>query len=264
MYSMKMTLYLTVLSVLLLSVAGCSGSDAPSPKDDVSGVTLQTRGGGETAGYRLLVFEGSAGKCLVNQSFGSGNESVRLANGTYGFVTLSGVEGFDLPVAGTTVGIDPSVPVALKAGGKCSPVQVSVLQEVGIPGTSVYEVALKPATCLLKLELKDAPGGVALGLTNMYGGVSLTGSYAGDAPLCSSYPLDSEENICLPTKGNAVLQYTGVASNLPETSGTLDLGMPLEPGYTYSFTLQWQGEHLKITSTVEKWKDGDETTGDAE
>ena len=62
MYSMKMTLYLTVLSVLLLSVAGCSGSDAPSPKDDVSGVTLQTRGGGETADYRLLVCEGSAGK----------------------------------------------------------------------------------------------------------------------------------------------------------------------------------------------------------
>lgn len=145
------------------------------------------------------MFDNSEGTCLFNQSFGSGNKSVKLANGTYRFVTLSGIEGFDLPAGGTTDDISLSTPIALKAGSKCSPVQVSAPQKVSIPGTSVYTADLKPATCLLKPELKNVPEGVTLALTNMYNVVSLTGSYTGAEAVCPPYSLGSGENICLPT-----------------------------------------------------------------
>lgn len=265
MYSMKTTLYLAALTVLLLSMEGCSGDDAAAPEKETFGVALLTRGGNETTAYRLLVFEtGGEEKCLFNQSFGSGNESVRLTDGTYRFATLSGTEGFDLPIAGTTAGIGASALISLKEGGTCSAVRVSILQEVKIPGTAVYEAVLKPATCLLKLELKDAPEGVTLELANMYGGISLTGSYADNASTYTSYPLTSKENVCLPTKGNAQLSYTMKGTDAGMDSGTFDLGIPLEAGYTYSFTLQWHGEELQITSSVEQWKGDDNIAGDAE
>lgn len=257
---MKKTLYLAALSALLLSAAGCSENDLP--ESDSAEVVLSTRTGNETTDFRLLVFDDSEGKCLLNQSFGSGNKSVKLANGTYRFVTLIGIEGFDLPAGGTTDGISLSTPIALKAGSKCSPVQVCAPQTVSISGTSVYTADLKPATCLLKPELKNAPEGVTLALTNMYNGVSLTGKYADNEALCSSYSLGSGENICLPTKGNAVLQYTSETGE--SVSGTLDLGMPLEAGYTYSFTLQWHYGSLRLTSEIKKWKEIKTVTGDAE
>lgn len=265
MYSMKTTLYLAVLTVLLLSMAGCSGDDAAAPEKETSGVALLTRGGDETAAYRLLVFEtGGEGKCLLNQSFGSGNERVRLADGTYRFATLSGMEGFSLPAAGTTDGIDPSALVSLNADGKCSAARVGFLEEVKIPETGVYEAGLQPATCLLKLELKDMPADVTWALKNMYNGVSLTGSYPGGAAVCSSYPLGSGENICLPTNGNAELQYTSASGESVPSSGTLGLGVPLEVGYTYSFTLQWHNEEFQLTaSSIEDWGNKKNTDGDA-
>lgn len=258
---MKKTLYLAALSALLLSATGCSENDLP--ESDSAEVVLSTRAGNETADFRLLVFDNSEGTCLFNQSFGSGNKSVKLANGTYRFVTLSGIEGFDLPAGGTTDDISLSTPIALKAGSKCSPVQVSAPQKVSIPGTSVYTADLKPATCLLKPELKNVPEGVTLALTNMYNVVSLTGSYTGAEAVCPPYSLGSGENICLPTNGNAVLQYTSGAGEPVSVSGTLDLGMPLEAGYTYSFTLQWHYGSLRLTSEIKKWVENSTVTGDA-
>lgn len=262
MYPMKKTLYLAALSALLLSATSCSENDLP--ESDSAEVVLSTRTGNETADFRLLVFDKSKGECLLNQSFGSGNKSVKLTNGTYRFVTLSGIEGFDLPADGTTDGISLSTPIALKAGSKCSPVQVCTPQTVSIPSTSVYIADLKPATCLLKPELINVPEGVTLALTNMYNSVSLTGKYAENEAVCSSYSLGSGENICLPTKGNAELQYTSGTGESTSVSGTLNLGMQLEAGYTYSFILQWHYGSLRLTSEIKKWDNKTTVNGDAE
>ena len=142
---------------------------------------------------------------------------------------------------------------------------VSELEVVEISGVTTYEANLQPATCQLQLKLKDAPDGVKLALTNMYTGISLTNTY-GDAATISSYPLNSEENICLPTKGNAILRYSSQPV-APESAvtGTLDLGMPLEAGYTYSFSIQWHEGTMEITSSVTNWQSGgDEVEGDAD
>lgn len=261
MYNMKNTLYLAALSALMFSAAGCRGNDAPEPESETTGVALLTRGEGETAGYRLLVFDGSStgdGKCLLNRAFGSGNESVQLENGTYRFATLSGVEGFDLPAGGTTDGIDLSQPIPLKTGWQCTAARLGVLQEVDIPTASVYSVALQPATCLLKLKTADAPDGIVLSLENMYDGIPLSGNYAEDAHT-AAYVLQSGPNICLPTAGNARLAYRS-----EEGDDTLDLDMQLDPGYTYQATLQWHNGRLGVTSRVEKWDGNTNVEGDAE
>lgn len=254
--------YGAALSVLPLLLTGCGDDDTALPTGETAEVLLTTRGETGVADYRLLVFKADGG-CVCNRSFGSGNESIRLANGTYRFATLSGMEGFDLPAAGTTTGIDASALIPLKAGNTCSPAMVSGLQEVEIPSATTYEANLQPATCLVKLKLHDVPEEVELALTNMYAGISLTNTY-GDAATFSSYPLNSGENICLPTKENAMLQYTRPDASGAAATGTLDLGMQLETGYTYSISLQWHEGEMKITSSVADWQGDNEAEGDAD
>ena len=91
----------------------------------------------------------------------------------------------------------------------------------------------------------------------MPAGLSLSGSYIGATT--KAYPLTVDDNICLPTDDNAMLQYQTSAG-----SGTLDLGMTFEPGYTYSASLQWQENGLKITSVVANWDEGGNSAGNAE
>ena len=264
MYTIKSFFRLAALSAgLFLSAAGCSEDNPSSPEDGTIEVSLSTRGGVETADYRQWVF-GSDNKCVFNQSFGAGSGSVRLKDGTYRFATLSGMEGFSLPAAGTTDGIDPSALIPLKANGsKCSAARVSFLKEVKIPEATVYEATLKPATCLLNLELKDVPDGTTLALTNMYNGVSLTGSSDGSAAVCLSYPLGNGENICLPTNKNAMLKYTSASGKSAPASGTLDLGVTLEAGYTYSFVLQWNEGLQLSSSSIKGWDEEGNKEGDA-
>ena len=204
MYSIKNLVYGAALSVLPLLMTGCGDDDTALPVGETAEVSLTTRGETGTVDYRLLVFEGDA--CVCNRSFGSGNESIRLANGTYQFVSLSGMEGFELPASGTTTDIDASTLIPLKEGRTCSPAMVSGLEKVEIPDATTYEANLQPATCQLNLELYGAPKEVKLALTNMYTGISLTNTYD-NVENISSYPLNSGVNICLPTKGNATLQY---------------------------------------------------------
>ena len=271
---MKQYLLISLASAFLLT-AGCSGDGA----DDLSApapVTLLTRGATETtAAHRLLVFPasgdagdaGSSGDadCLFNYSFTSG-KALTFEAGSYRFVTLTESPCLALPVAGETDGLPFDKLLALKDGATLEAVQVSEPAEVTFPGTTSYTASLQPATCLLKLQLADAPEGLTLQLINMYGGIPLSDKYPADAPVIA-YPLHQGENICLPTGENAVLQYQYKAESGTESdiqSGTLDLGMSFDPGYTYSASLQWHNEELKITSTVEKWQGDDNTTGDAE
>lgn len=263
MYSIKNLVYGAALSVLPLLMTGCGDDDTALPVGETAEVSLTTRGETGTVDYRLLVFDGD-GACVCNRSFGSGNESIRLANGSYQFVSLSGMEGFELPASGTTTGFDVSTLIPLKEGVTCSPAMVSELKEVTILGATTYEANLQPATCQLQLKLQDAPSGVELALTNMYAGISLTNTYD-NVKNISSYPLNSGVNICLPTKGNAMLQYTQPDASRTAVTGTLDLGMPLEAGYTYSFSIQWYEGTMKITSSVTNWQPGgDEVEGDAD
>lgn len=276
---MKQFLLISLASALLLT-AGCNNDDGADGSDAPAPVTLLTRGATEaTAGHRLLVFPasghaGDAGsssdaECLLNYSFTSGN-ALTLAAGSYRFVTLTESSCLDLPVAGETDGLLFDKLLTLKDGASLEAVQVSEPAEVTFPGTTSYTASLQPATCLLKLQLADAPEGLTLQLTNMYGGIPLSGKYPEDAPVIA-YSLHQGENICLPTGESAILQYqykeeSGPASGMQSglESGTLNLGMSLDPGYTYSASLQWHNEELKITSTVEKWEGDDNTTGDAE
>lgn len=262
---MKQFILISLASALLLT-AGCSGDGA----DDLSApapVTLLTRGATETTtAHRLLVFPATGdADCLLNYSFTSG-KVLTFEAGSYRFVTLTESSCLDLPVAGETDGLPFDKLLALKDGATLEAVLVSEPAKVTFPGTTSYTASLQPATCLLKLQLADAPEGLTLQLTNMYGGIPLSGKYPEDAPVIA-YSLHQGENICLPTGESAVLQYQYKAESGTESgiqSGTLNLGMSFDPGYTYSASLQWHNEELKITSTVEKWQGDDNTTGDAE
>ena len=247
--------------------SGCS-PDAESDPDSPATVTLLTRSEMQTdnaSPLRLLVF-GSTGNnaCLLNQTFTPG-QSVTLDAGTYRFITLTDEACLDLPAAGTTDGISFDGLIQLKSGTTLAPALVSQPQELTLPGTDSYTAALLPATCLLKLKVKDAPEGLTLNLQNMSPGLSLSGSYAdGTMQLnatTSPYALTQEENRCLPTVGNAVLQY-----EWNSFQATIDMGMKLEAGYSYSFRLQWQYGELKLTSSsIEAWDtSGGNKTGNAE
>ena len=176
--------------------------------------------------------------------------------GKYRFVTLIETACFDLPGAGVTVGVAANQLLTLKEGATLEAVQISQPAEVTLPAAS-YTAVLQPAACLFRLTLKEAPADLTLHLKNMPAGLSLSGSYTDAAT--KAYPLEENDNICLPTVGSAVLQYRSDAG-----SGELDLGMTFEPGYTYSASLQWQENGLKITSTVANWNGDSNTEGDAE
>lgn len=241
----------------LLLFAGCSPdttADPPAPGT----VTLLTRTVTETAAaHRLLVFgAGTDNACKLNHSFTSGN-AVTLDNGNYRFVTLTETACFDLPAAGEVDGLSYDQLLALKGDAGLEAVQISKPAEVKLPTETSYTAVLRPATCLFRLTLKDAPDGLQLHLKNMQAGLSLSGSYTDTAT--KVYPLQENDNICLPTAGSAVLQYRSDAG-----SGELDLGMAFEAGYTYSASLQWQENGLKITSTVVNWAGDSNTEGDAE
>ena len=247
---------LPAFAFFLLLSAGCSSDTTVDPP--VSGtVTLLTRTVTETASaHRLLVF-GTDGDnaCKLNHSFTSGS-ALTLDAGKYRFVTLTETACFNLPGAGVTAGVAANQLLALKEGATLEAVQISQPAEVTLPAAS-YTAVLQPATCLFRLTLKEAPADLTLHLKNMPAGLSLSGSYTDAAT--KAYPLEENDNICLPTAGSAVLQYRSDAG-----SGELDLGMTFEPGYTYSASLQWQENGLKITSTVANWNGGGNTNGDAE
>lgn len=247
---------LPAFAFFLLLSAGCSSDTTVDPP--VSGtVTLLTRSVTETASaHRLLVFgAGTDNACKLNHSFTSGS-ALTLADGSYRFVTLTETACFDLPAAGVTAGVAANQLLTLKEGATLEAVQISQPAEVTLPAAS-YTAVLQPATCLFRLTLKEAPADLTLHLKNMPVGLSLSGSYTDAAT--KAYPLEENDNICLPTVGSAVLQYRSDAG-----SGELDLGMTFEPGYTYSASLQWQKNGLKITSTVANWNGGGNTNGDAE
>lgn len=247
--------------------SGCS-PDAESDPDSPATVTLLTRSETQTdnaSPLRLLVF-GSTGNnaCLLNQTFTPG-QSVTLDAGTYRFVTLTASDCLDLPAAGTTDGISFDGLIPLKSDITLAPALISQPQELTLPGTASYTASLLPASCLLKLEVLDTPEGLTLNLQNMSPGLSLSGSYAdGTMQLnatTSPYALTQGDNRCLPTLGNAVLQYEWNNSPI-----TLDMGIKLEAGYVYSFRLQWQYGELKLTSSsIVAWdSNGGSTSGDAE
>lgn len=243
----------------LLLFAGCSPdttADPPAPGT----VTLLTRTVTETTvAHRLLVFGADGDNaCKLNHSFTSGS-AVTLDNGNYRFVTLTETACFDLPAAGEVDGLSYDQLLALKGDAGLEAVQISQPAEVKLPTETFYTAVLRPATCLFRLTLKDAPDGLQLHLKNMSAGLSLSGEYAGVAT--KAYPLQENDNICLPTVGPAVLQYES-DNGFGELE--LDLGMAFEAGYTYSASLQWHNEELKLTSNIEAWENEDDKSGNAE
>ena len=245
------------VSFLLLS-AGCSSDTTVDPP--VSGtVTLLTRSVTETAtAHRLLVFGADGDNaCKLNYSFTSGN-AITLADGKYRFVTLTETACFDLPAAGEVVGLSYDQLLTLKKETVQDEVQISNPVGVTLPGTASYTASLRPATCLLKLEVKNPPeGNLSLKLKNMSVGISFSGDYTGTST--SDYTLIAGDNRCLPTNGTTMLQYESDFG-----SGELDLGMTFEPGYTYSVSLQWHNEELKLTSNIEAWENVGNESGNAE
>lgn len=252
---------LDTISLVLAFVlsSGCSsenGNDFAEP----SAVTLLTRAEtATTVAHRLLVF-GEVGNdaCLLNHSFVSG-DALKLDDGSYRFVTLTATGCFDLPAAGVIDGVSLDRLLPLKENTTLQPVMISAVTKVETPDETTYIANLHPATCLLKLELKNAPADLALELQNMAAGLSLSGSYSGAA---KAYPLKKEEdNLCLPTVGNAIVQYASEGK-----TQTLEFGMPLESGYTYSARLQWNKEEdsFKILSKVEMWLGDSNTNGEAD
>lgn len=245
------------VSFLLLS-AGCSSDTTVDPP--VSGtVTLLTRSVTETAAaHRLLVFGADGDNaCKLNYSFTSGN-AVTLDDGNYRFVTLTETACFDLPAAGEVDGLSYDRLLTLKKGTVPDEVQISQPAEVALPGTASYTASLRPATCLLKLEVKNPPeGSLSLKLKNMSVGISFSGNYADTST--SDYTLIAGDNRCLPINGTAMLHYQSDFG-----SDDLDLGIAFEAGYTYSVSLQWHNEELKLTSNIEAWENGGDKSGNAE
>lgn len=264
MYSIKTTFYPALVAALLLIAPGCGKSDdAAVPSYATAQVNLLARGGSAASAYRLLVFSENNDDCLLNRSFGSGNESIRLANGSYRFVTLSDAEGLNLPAAGTTIGITPSTVIGLKEGTTTWPeAQVSTLTTLALPGASIYEATLKPATCRLKLTVTGIPEGktIAYELKNMYTGIRLDGLPAG---LTATYSLKQGDNICQPTDGNAILSYTVNEGTTPAKPVEMNLGYALEPGYTLTAHLEWIDKEMHLSSSIALWDDEGEKEGDA-
>lgn len=242
----------------LLLFAGCSPDTTADPPA-LGTVTLLTRTVTETTvAHRLLVFGADDDNaCKLNHSFTSGS-AVTLDNGNYRFVTLTETACFDLPAAGEVDGLSYDQLLALKGDAGLEAVQISQPAEVKLPTETSYTAVLRPATCLLKLEVKNPPeGNLSLKLKNMPVGISFSGDYTDTSVL--PYTLKEGENRCLPTDGNAVLQYQSDFG-----LGELDLGMAFEAGYTYSASLQWHNEELKLTSNIEAWENGGDKSGNAE
>lgn len=254
---MKLFILINVVLALLLSAA-CS-SDITSDPVTPGSVTLLTRGETVSAAttHRLLVFGASGDNaCKLNYSFSSGS-AVALPDGNYRFVILTETSCFKLPAAGTTDGLALDRPLPLKESVSLEPVLIKEATQVTLPQTS-YTATLQSATCLLRLTLTDAPDDLTLTLQNMASGLSFTGTY--DAAATKAYPLKAGDNLCLPTADKAIVQFTETGGN----TGTLELGVPLEAGYTYQAALKWHAGTLALKSKVEMWNNGSSTEGNAE
>lgn len=257
---MKQIVLINLVFTLLL-MAGCndeSSDDAATP----SLVTLLTKATTEIKAdtHRLLVFgDASNNTCLLNYTFASG-DALTVSAGSFRFVTLTDADCFQLPIAGTVDGISFDALLPLKSGIPLKEVLASEPFDITYPGTTVYTATLKPATCLLRLLLSDAPEGLLFYLKNMSSGLSFSGIYPADIATVP-YPVQPGVNICLPTGVDAVLEY-----QTPDGTGemgTVDLGMKLEAGYIYSARLQWNEGNLFLKSEVGKWNEGDQISGEA-
>lgn len=260
MYSMKILYYLSALSTLLLLAGGCSGGDDPDVEDQTGSVTLMTRGDTDaTTTYRLLVFKDADGTCLKNINFGYNSDKLQLPSGTYKFVTLTEPVGTDLPAPGTIAGLTLSTPITVDGTVPLKPLRISNAEAVVIPATKAYVAELKPATCNLILNISGNEAEKATyTLASMYNNISLNnGSFNGSL---NNYPLQSGTNICLPTNGNAELNY-----KLNSTSpSTIPLGFRLEAGYTYTVNLAYSDGVISLKTTVKTWDDGGSQAGSAE
>lgn len=95
---------------------------------------------------------------------------------------------------------------------------------------------------------------IAYELKNMYNGIRLDGQPAEAAP----YSLKQGDNICLPTKGNAILSYTVSEGNASAQSVEMNLRYALEPGYTLTTHLEWIDKEMHLSSSIIPWEGGDE------
>lgn len=259
MYSMKILYYLSALSALLLLAGGCSGSDAPDVEDLTGSVTLTTRGDTDaTTTYRLLLFNEDGKKCLKNINFGYNSEKLQLPNGSYKFVTLTEPVGTDLPAPGTIDQLSLNTPITVDGSVPLKPLCISKAETVVIPATKAYVAELKPATCNLILNISgDEAKDVKYTLASMYDNIPLDGGpFTGDF---NDYQLYPGTNICLPTNGNAQLNY-----KLNNTSSTIPLDFPLEAGYTYTVNLAYSDGVISLKTTVKTWGDGGSQAGNAE
>lgn len=258
---MKPVLPILLMCILLLSPA-CHNEMGCEPSD----LTLMTRAQVGTVApmHRLLVFgdasggNGNSNACLFNYAFVSGSR-ISPGSGTYRFVTLGNADCLELPAAGTTDGIGFDGLLPLKSGATLGNILASQPEKVVCPDTRVYTASLRPATCLLKLTLQDAPEDIVLKLKNMPSGLSFSGTYTNDEAFQQAYPLQEGENVCLPTAADAQLQY-----ETDGTTGVLDLGVTLEAGYTYQIPLQWQAGKIGLSSEVTIWNSGENTIGSAD
>lgn len=259
MYSMKILYYLSALSALLLLAGGCSGSDAPDVEDLTGSVTLTTRGNTDaTTTYRLLVF-GKEDQCVKNIYFTNDGEKLKLPDGTYKFITLTESAGIELPAPGNVDKLNLNTLIPVKIDGSLKPFSISTPVEVSIPTNKAYVAELKPATCNLILNISGNEAEKATyTLASMYNNISLNnGSFNGSL---NNYPLQSGTNICLPTNGNAELNY-----KLNSTSpSTIPLGFRLEAGYTYTVNLAYSDGVISLKTTVKTWDDGGSQAGSAE
>lgn len=256
MCNIKRLFYLSTLFALLLSVGGCSESDTLS---EPGSVTLLTRSGDETAaGYRLLVFNETGDQCLQNSAFSSTGGKVKLATGTYQFVTLTETAGLALPDAGTVDALTLTTAIGLKPNVSLQPFRISTVKEVVVPTHTVYEAMLKPATCNLELNMVgEETQKMTFQLKNMHAGICPNSSYPTTQ---TAYPLQPGTNTCLPTSGEAVLIYQSAGKGVSE----LSLGFPFEAGYTYTIDLAYSQGVLSFKTTVTDWTSGENNTGNAE
>lgn len=247
---------------VLLFAGGCSNENGLVPEPTVSGeITIQTRAD-EAGEYRLLAFNAGNGICALNQIIKADGAATTwsLANGKYNFVTLTGAGQFDMPEAGTTNGLTFSGAITLKSSQSLNPVNISRATEITIPTDPVYAVELLPATCKVKLVVKDKgmlKDGCTFSLKNMNNGFRPDGT----DPVTAPHTLVEGENVCFPTTGNATLScQIGSAAEQ-----TLNLGQAFETGKSYTVTLTYKDGFALKDVEIKGWNsESNEHDGDAE
>lgn len=254
---------------VLLFAGGCSNDNNLVPEPAAGGeITIQTRAD-EAGDYRLLVFKADDGDaCVLNQVIeGGAATTLSLEAGNYQFVTLTGAGQFDMPEAGTTDDLTFSGAITLKQDQPLSPFNISRKTEITIPTDPVYVVELLPATCMVKLEIKNKDmfkGECTFSLTNMNNGFHLND----DTPDTAPYLLAEGDNVCFPTKGEATLSYQFKSAEVQTGDAeakTLDLGQAFEAGKSYTVTLTYKEGFTLSDLEIKGWNGEDNKhDGDAE